>query len=481
MPRHSQDDLYKLVRGLTSAEKGYVRRFFSRYADDADQAYIELFDLLNDMESFDPATYKRLVGERSWAKRATAVKAYCMARVLEALRSFHASSTPARQLNELLDDADNLLDHGLYEEAEKRAVKARRSAQEQEAFLPLLRSLAWLKRFRQLVRNDYDPPADEEDLNTEQRRVLALYENSIAFEEVGNAMHKHLIRSGAGDAASTKWMNAAMDRGVMTSPSNALSLSSLVNYHLIKCNWHRMYKDDPASALKEATVLNTLRESNAPYFTSRVELSETILFTYLSCALEARQPDVFERHADAFYSKGARSERKVRRATRSWMLEANYALYNKTYDRLMAVEPGIRHFYVRQGEQIPPHYLSTLIFTMVRVGNESGDQDLFQYWSQQLMKIDDAVRPDLHAAAMVNSCGLWTKEIWIMCVDASAVLNAMRDVICRSPSHSQRSSPSSVACPTLHLRAHARSVQRRLQLLQSIRSFRCSIRQAHQA
>ncbi len=403
MPAHTKDDLRRLIHSLDRTEVGYVKKYWSRYSSDPDQDYVILFDVIRGLDDPSPQTLKEAVRGFPWAHRLSSVKNYCMQRLLDALRAYSMSSTPARRIQELLDDADLLLDHGLYTEAEKRASKALALAAALEVFIPWLRALAWLKRFRQLVRNAYEDSPRNPDLNAEQRRVLQLYHNSLDYEEMGNAMHKHLVRSSAGDRVSAKWLDTILDAPLLQSPDQALSHSAAANFYLLRCNWYRMHKVDAESAFAEASALETLRRSEPEFFAARTELNETSWYTYLFCALEARRPDVYLQDADAFYAwtNAVRIERTITRATRSWMLESNYALYEQSYDRLLQIEPSLRYFYRHQGEQITPHNRVVLVFTMVRAGVECAADAMRVYWTRELMDLDDAVRPDLHAAAML--------------------------------------------------------------------------------
>ena len=403
MPTHVQDDLFRLVKGLSTAEKGYVRRYWSRYSDESDQAYVELFDILNDMEVFEPATYRHKVQAHTWSRRAAAVKAYCMTRLLEALRSFHASTTPFRVLEESLLDVEILFDHGLRDEAAKRAEKVRKTATDLEAFLPLLRALAWLKRYRQLVQNEYETNEANDDLSKEQHRVLDVYRNSIAYEEFGNEMHMHILRASTGNKTSVQWLDNVLTSPLFTAPDQALSLSARFNYHLIRCNWFRMHRSDAVAALQEAATMNNMRRDYPAYFAARPDMSETSHYTFLFCLLEAGVMDTFTSEAESFYSwrKGAKAERDVRLASRSWLLEANYALYSKHYERLMEFEPAMQYFYEHQGDEIPPQYKVVVVFVMIRASYESNAAKRSSFWMQQMIQLDDDVRPDLHAASML--------------------------------------------------------------------------------
>ena len=404
MPRHVQDDLYRLVHSLSRTEKGYIRKYWSRYSDEASLDYVVLFDVLDNMNSYSTSELKTRVAGYAWAQRLSAVKNYCMARVLEALRAYSASATPARTIAELLDEADILWERTLYDAGSKRAERAREMALNYDEFGLHLRAISWLKRYRQIVLERPAIEDDIDDLTAEQQRVFDRYQNSIDFEGIGNAMHHHLIKSTQGDADSRSWLDALPQHPLFTSPDKALTASAKLNFHLAMCAWFRLHKPDTTLALHHATELLDLRETYPDILNTRPHVRDQIMFTYLDCCIDDGRDDLFEALIDVYWKPTPPTQpsaHAIQHGYRAWALEVAFALQRHRHDRIFQRQRDIRTFFVENAENIPPQSRIVNIFSMIRVCRNAGKPDDAAYWLQQMLQQPSDVRPDLHAAVTI--------------------------------------------------------------------------------
>lgn len=404
MPRHVQDDLYRLIHSLSRTEKGYIRKYWSRYTDDAVLDYAVLFDILDSMDAYTTSELKRRVADHAWAQRLSAVKNYCMARVLEALRAYSASATPARTIAELLDEADILWERTLPDAGLKRAERARTMASTYDEFGLHLRAISWLKRYRQLVLERPTLEADIDDLSAEQQRVFERYQNSIDYEGIGNAMHHHLIMSTQGDVSSRAWLDELPQHPLLASPDKALTASAKINYHLALCAWYRLHKPDPAQALHHARQLLDLRESYPDILNARPGVRDQIMFMYLDCCIDDGQDEQFEALIDVYWKPTPPTQpsaHAIQHGYRAWALEVAFALQRHRFDRIFKRQQDIRTFFIENAENIPPHSRIVNIFSMIRVCRNANRLDDAAYWMQQMLQQPSDVRPDLHAAVMI--------------------------------------------------------------------------------
>jgi len=402
MPPSVNDDLYKLIHSLSRTERGYVRKYWSRYSNDAALDYIELFDILSDMPTYQQAELKRRIADRSWSARLSQTKNYCMARLLEALRAYTSSTTPSRQITELLDDADILWNRLLYSSALKKAEKARQLAELFDEFALHLRALSWLKRYRRIVLEAPVIDSDKDQLSVEQHQVFERYQNSISYEGLGNALHHHLIQSTKGDAESRRWLDELLQHPLLASSATALSHSAKVNYYLARCAWHRLHNSNIEGALTEATALFKLKNDNPECFGARPYVGDQIDYVYLDCCLEAGHNDQFLEVIDTYWKPSSTELHPtdtMQHMYRLWALELSYATNSKDGARILKHHERFQTFYVEYADVIPPHSRVTNIFSMLRICINANQQTHAAFWMQQMLLQPTDVRPDLHAAS----------------------------------------------------------------------------------
>lgn len=397
MPRHVNDDLYRLVHSLSATERGYVKKYWTKYSDAADQDYAELFDILVDMPSYSSTALTAAVKGRSWAPRLSQVKNYCTSRVLEALRSYSSSATPSKQIAELLDDADLLWDRMLYDAGLKRVERARTMAATFDEFALHLRALSWLKRYRQLVLEQPAVSTDIDELSAEQQRVFERYQNSVAYEGLGNAMHHHLIMSTKGDADSRRWLDTLPSHPLLASADAPLSVSAALNRLLALCAWYRLHQPDPHQAFDHADALVHLMQANEEVFTAKPNVRDQIIFLYLDCCLELQRFDDFLGMIDRYWKPTPPTKPTadaVQHGYRLWALEVGYVLRSTRTDRITKKHDAIKRFFSEHAENIPAHSRIVNVFGMIRIFRDP-------FWMQQMLQESTEVRPDLHAAAMI--------------------------------------------------------------------------------
>lgn len=412
MPRHVSDDLYRLVHSLSRTEKGYVKRYWSKYTDQGDLDYAELFDILADMPTYSPTALNAAVKGRSWASRLSQVKNYCMSRVLEALRAYSASATPSKQIAELLDDADILWDRMLYDAGLKRVERARTMASLLDEFSLHLRALSWLKRYRQLVLEQPALDADVDDLTAEQQRVFERYQNSIAYEGLGNAMHHHLIMSTKGDADSRRWLDALPEHPLLASESAPLSLHAALNRHLALSAWYRLHRPDPQRAFEHADAMLRMLQANEEVYTAKPNVRDQIIFLYLDCCLELQRFDDFLGLIDKYWKPTPPNQPTadaVQHGYRLWTLEVGYALQSRNTHRIVKKLDALKKFYIDNADNIPAHSRITNIFSTIRICREAKRMDDASFWTQQMLQQPTDIRPDLHAALMIMEM-MWAVE-----------------------------------------------------------------------
>ncbi|MBI3258901.1 MAG: hypothetical protein HYZ54_05435 [Ignavibacteriae bacterium] len=85
----SSDDLFRLVKSLTSAEKGYFKKYTAKHIIGDKNDYTILFTILDKMDEWDEELLKRRLAKFGFSHRISSVKNYLNKLILESLRAFY--------------------------------------------------------------------------------------------------------------------------------------------------------------------------------------------------------------------------------------------------------------------------------------------------------------------------------------------------------------------------------------------------------
>ncbi|MFN8286048.1 MAG: hypothetical protein U0V74_04805 [Chitinophagales bacterium] len=112
------DGLFELIKTLDKSEKGYFKKFSSRYGEKSSgNDYLKLFDVLDKQEEYDEEKVKKAFAKSDKKFNLSAQKAYLYGQIIRALRSYASGKTPSYLLREQIQDINNLIDRGLTEQA----------------------------------------------------------------------------------------------------------------------------------------------------------------------------------------------------------------------------------------------------------------------------------------------------------------------------------------------------------------------------
>lgn len=192
-----KDDLYQIIKSLDKNEKGYFKKFATRYGEkDAGNDYLKLFDLLDKAEVYDEQKLKKQLAKTGKVTNFSAQKAYLYEQIIKALRSYASGKSTRYNLTERLLDIQNLIDRGLTEQAMDMIHDAAKKAQRNEHYEILIQ----LKQFEDglMVRNlgQYAPAEvmkvkDEiallaEKINEEQQINTLIYKMKLVDDKRGH-------------------------------------------------------------------------------------------------------------------------------------------------------------------------------------------------------------------------------------------------------------------------------------------------------
>ncbi|MCB9234218.1 MAG: hypothetical protein H6581_21355 [Bacteroidia bacterium] len=127
------DDLFELVRGLSSTEKRYITQYCSAFRDDA--IYLKLFEDLCQESDYDESLFREKHGDKPYIQRFSAVKNQLKNRILEALKELSRKERGIEyQVMEMIGKADILVTREFRDEALQLLEKADKLATTYELF-----------------------------------------------------------------------------------------------------------------------------------------------------------------------------------------------------------------------------------------------------------------------------------------------------------------------------------------------------------
>ncbi len=127
----SKTDLYELIRAMSKTEK----RYFTLDAQKSGRhsRYLELFQAINAMESYDEAALRQQFG-----KNLPTDKNYLYEAILRSMRDYRSAGSYAARIKEMILDARYLYERGLYEQSEVRLRESKSLARELGDHLSIL-------------------------------------------------------------------------------------------------------------------------------------------------------------------------------------------------------------------------------------------------------------------------------------------------------------------------------------------------------
>lgn len=138
----SKTDLFQLIKAMSKSEK----RYFTLDAQKSGRKsarYLELFQAINDLESYDETALKtQFINLHT-------DKAYLYDAILRSMRDYRSANSYAARIKEMIMDAKYLYERGLYEQSEERLNAAKELAEE---LGDQLSALELNKEYRRLLK-----------------------------------------------------------------------------------------------------------------------------------------------------------------------------------------------------------------------------------------------------------------------------------------------------------------------------------------
>ncbi len=178
------EPVFALIKSLDKTEKGYFKKFASRYGSKASgNDYLKLFDLLDKADSYDEEKVKASFAREGKKFNLSAQKNYLYAQLLRALRSYSSGKSVIYEITESTLDIHNLIDRGLTEQALDLITECQNKATTIESYewLLSLKTIEESVKLRMLGRYSMD---DIQQLKSEVRAILQSIEQERTLSDL---------------------------------------------------------------------------------------------------------------------------------------------------------------------------------------------------------------------------------------------------------------------------------------------------------
>ena len=194
MPISQSDQLFKLIKSLTKAEKRNFRLYAKRVQDNNDLKFLQLFDLIDKMDHFQEAIiFKKIKGiEKSQFSN---LKRHLYKQILTSLRLIHINRKIHIEIREHIDFAQILYDKGLYLQSLKILARAKNLAYKVNNEILILEIIEFEKiiESRHITRTG---PKKNLQLTNEANAIIKTLGNEIKLSNIRMNLHSFYIEGG---------------------------------------------------------------------------------------------------------------------------------------------------------------------------------------------------------------------------------------------------------------------------------------------
>ncbi|MFN8361080.1 MAG: hypothetical protein U0264_14295 [Candidatus Kapaibacterium sp.] len=256
----TSDDLFRLVKSLSPAEKKYCKRMFSRHTTSSSiekNDYVQLFDIVDSMSAWDEAIFKKKISKYGFAPRISAVKNYLISLLTEAMRSYAIGSTAQHLLLEMLADIAIFWKRNLKDMALKLILKAKVLARQHEEWELALKIQNW-----HLLAAESQPhkKADVLLLFEEKQYLLDHLNNVDHYRMLNSAIHEIFAQGAVTSEQTTRELAVILSDPLLSREECALSHAAKLIFHDIHIISEKLIKKQP-----ETTIYHTRRRLELHY------------------------------------------------------------------------------------------------------------------------------------------------------------------------------------------------------------------------
>jgi hypothetical protein len=242
MPAKGSDELFRLIKSLTPAEKRYFKTFAARHTIGVKNNYVDLFDEIDSMEQYDE---KKLRG-KSQTNQLPREKNYLQKQVLKSLQLFYAEDSVQLEVENNIQQIRILQKKRLYDISSRLIEKTKVVCEKHELFLDHAKVLKLermlMKDNGQIYQEKYFTPVNNATL-----KQLEFEKNHVDYFHLQN--HFVSLLYSEGDAINKKGnaFEKLLDHPLLQDENRAITLYSKCIFNNIFLVYYRYVHDYPKS------------------------------------------------------------------------------------------------------------------------------------------------------------------------------------------------------------------------------------------
>ncbi len=251
----ANDDLFRLIKALSPAEKRAFKLLSERYARQEGSNYLQLLDAIGEMEHYDEAILRQRFLGKALLNNLSEAKGYLYRSLLRSLRFSQGPESPETELREVLDHLEILHGKGLYEQAERQVKTGIDKARQFDLHAFTAEFLRWKRRLAKwrggkLLLQELASIGQQETEALQHLGIEAHLRDLMGRIQTILAQQIDLL-----DAASQQELHAIFAMPALRQPPEASGFHALSSYYYAHAYFHRSQGDAfPSMEAWEAVV-----------------------------------------------------------------------------------------------------------------------------------------------------------------------------------------------------------------------------------
>jgi hypothetical protein len=369
-----KNNLFELIKSLSSSEKRYFKHSLSGSRRD-DSNFLRLFDRIDKMDFYDESEIKTAFEGKRFVNQLHVTKIYLQDSILKSLRSYHATSSSALIIKDLLKNIEIYSQKELYSQCALEIQKAEKIARRTEDEISLFEILNWKRKLAQAQSSSH-----LKEIISSQKTVLKRLRYSHNLWE--------LLVGLSDDKLPKKKSAQSLNEKVLL-------------YHLIYRSKLQGKRNDAAKKCLEELIEvlednpSRIRAEPGIYLSSVNNLLSFLLFIK-----DYRKALALLSKAKTFYESSdtaKKSQSNFRQILRMYNIELEIYRDNEALEKGISLIHDIEKLIKTHANTTPREYLISLWFQFAYIYFLKKDFKSALHWINEIMNSSFAsLRPDLH-------------------------------------------------------------------------------------
>lgn len=341
MEQNQKNYLFQLIKSLSTAEKGYVKKGFKKTVNTP--AYLKLFDAIDQLDIYDENQLKKKFRKEKFIRQFSVAKNYLIKAILKNLRSYHAESSNNIKVHELLLEIEILYKKRMIGLCQRLINRCKNIIETAQLFHHADELAYW--EFKLTVLLPYDDKIDKKMAEIDRFAQQGLKEASIlsAYRHLAYEVFRYTFKDGYSRAETAIRMAEKFSQHpLLTTQPEATNAKALGRFWNI---WHKVHEinTDFVKGFIASKALVELIQHNRPVFSDNI-MSTVIpaYYNFLACSIVLNQEIIFFEHLEKlrnipdFYQNNNESIRKLSYFY-SITLELQFYTHNGHFNKTEAV------------------------------------------------------------------------------------------------------------------------------------------------